>query len=321
MKASDYSFKIILVGPPGVGKTSLVNKYVERKFQGDYLPTTGANVMATQVPVNVASEEHIVTVMVWDIAAQDAFKPMRPSFYNGAKGVFLVGDLTRKESLEDLVNWNQELIKYLPPIPKILLANKCDLKYTITMQYLKNLGKKLSTSEVFMTSALDGQNVKPAFQHLASKILEQQLEKRETSRSKKEARLKIAVQHLYVLSHAGLVIFEQDFYRTEDTGTPTDGDLLGGALVAISELLKDIAKNKSALKVVRQEGFSILVEEGQEILVALIALEESKPLRERVLTFLKALETSLGPRLHVYIEKGQVFPPQQVRALVEKYFG
>ncbi len=304
-----------------MGKTSLVKKFVERKFQEDYLPTTGANVMATQTTVNVASEEYTINLMVWDLAAQDAFKPMRPAFYHGAKGALLVADLTNKKSLEDLVNWDQELAKFAPAIPKLLLANKCDLKHAVTMKYLESLGKKIQASAVLKTSALDGKNVKPAFQNLAGKILEQQLEKKQSARTKKDARVKSAVQYLYVLSRAGLVIFEHDFGRAEENGSPTDGDLIGGALVAISELLKEIAKNNSALKVVRQEGFSILVEEGCEILVALVALEESKPLQEKVRAFISDLETDLDPKLHIYIEKGQVIPSHQVEYLVAKYFG
>ena len=168
-----YSFKIVLVGPFAVGKTTLVRKYVEGKFDQDYLPTIGANVMIKQVTLTAGDRDVDVTLSIWDIAGQDTFKMMRPTFYAGASGAFLVSDLSRLQSFEEVLEWHKELREFLPEsAPYIFLANKCDLEYTVDEAFIQETGSQVEALQVFKTSALDGTNVQEAFRLLAEKMME-----------------------------------------------------------------------------------------------------------------------------------------------------
>ncbi len=105
---------MVLVGPWGVGKTSLARKFGERKFEQDYLPTIGASVMIKEVTFAVRGQSINAQLSIWDIAAEGAFKAMRSTFYGGAKGAFTVADLSRPQSFEEVPGWAGELRAHLP---------------------------------------------------------------------------------------------------------------------------------------------------------------------------------------------------------------
>lgn len=97
-----------------------------------------------------------------------------------------------------------------------------------------------------------------------------------------------------------------------------DETLLSGALVAISALLKEISSKKSPLKVVRQEGFSILIEEGEKVLVAFISTQELKIIRKKILDFLGDFEILFEDLLNLKIADINAFLP--TKTIVRKYF-
>ncbi len=166
-----YNFKVVLAGPWGVGKTSLVRKFVEKKFEQDYLPTIGASVMIKEVTLTVRGQDLNAHLSIWDIAAEDAFKVMRATFYGGARGALVVADLSRPQSFAAVPGWAVELRGHLPQIPIVFLANKCDLKYTIDEGYIEEIGKQVGALKTFKTSALSGANVQEAFHFLAENMI------------------------------------------------------------------------------------------------------------------------------------------------------
>ncbi len=170
-KPNNYRFKVLLTGPWGVGKTSLVRKYVEKKFTEDYLPTIGASVMIKELDIKVHGADSHVSLMIWDIAAQETFKIMRSTFYSGASGVFLVADLSRLQSFEQVQEWGDELKKLLPDVPVVFLANKADLEYFLDDKYIQEIADKVGAAKVFKTSALNGANVQEAFRFLTDLML------------------------------------------------------------------------------------------------------------------------------------------------------
>jgi MFS family permease len=143
---------------------------------------------------------------------------------------------------------------------------------------------------------------------------------KETLPSKQELEWKSSIQYLYVLAHSGLLLYEQDLRKLPDTGGKLkDGNLLAGALIAISMLLKETAENKNPLKVVRQEGFSILIEESNHVLVAIVAVDDLKAIRNKMQAFLIEFEEFFGELM----EKGagcdtNMFLP--TKALVNRIF-
>ncbi|MHA1991930.1 MAG: Rab family GTPase [Candidatus Hodarchaeales archaeon] len=127
-----WNIKTLLIGDGGVGKTSLVDQFVSASFDVDYKITIGVNVMNKIVKL---TETENVNLVINDVAGQPRFEVMRQTFYLGAQAVLAVYDLTRKQSLDNLVNvWLPELKSSnpskpsLPPMQVLVIGNKSDLE-------------------------------------------------------------------------------------------------------------------------------------------------------------------------------------------------
>ena len=153
--------KIIIVGEPAVGKTSLVKKFVSGQFIKDYLSSIGTNIYTKKVKLE---NEITVNLQLWDIAGQERWINMRRSYYSGARGVLIVGDLTRRNTFEQIEKfWVQDIKGFLSMVPLVLLANKTDLSNKLEEQEIISLGKRIKAEEVLFTSAKTGDNVELAF--------------------------------------------------------------------------------------------------------------------------------------------------------------
>src|SRR5258708_29384662 len=116
--------KIWLVGLFGVGKTSLVRRYVQRMFEDKYLTTIGVKI--DKKDVNVDGQE--VTLAIWDIAGEDDLAQARISHLRGASGYLLVADGTRRVSLDKAMELKQRIEELLGTLPFLLVINKADLR-------------------------------------------------------------------------------------------------------------------------------------------------------------------------------------------------
>lgn len=153
--------KIIIIGEPAVGKTSLVKKFVSGQFIKDYLSSIGTNIYTKIVKLE---NETTVNLQLWDIAGQERWINMRRSYYSGARGVLIVGDLTRRNTFEQIEKfWVQDIKGFLSMVPLVLLANKTDLSNKLEEQEIISLGKRIKAEEVLFTSAKTGDNVELAF--------------------------------------------------------------------------------------------------------------------------------------------------------------
>jgi len=119
-----FVFKILLVGDYGVGKTTSIHRFVENKFRANYIPTLGVQISKKAFEIN----EHSIELMIWDLAGQDRYLMVRQRFYDGAQGILMLYDITRKSSLDNINRWHKEVIKNTGPIPIILIGNKIDLE-------------------------------------------------------------------------------------------------------------------------------------------------------------------------------------------------
>ena len=160
VRLAEYIRKIVMLGNPGVGKTSLVRKFVHDMFDDKYLSTLGAK--PTKKLIKVGDDN--LTMMIWDLAGQNF--NLHPAYYGGAKGALLVCDLTRKDTAEALVNWYSALIERAGDIPIVVLANKSDLDGELDIERLEEMG-----FNSMKTSAKTGENVELAFQELAEMML------------------------------------------------------------------------------------------------------------------------------------------------------
>ncbi|MBD3228928.1 MAG: GTP-binding protein [Candidatus Lokiarchaeota archaeon] len=168
---SFYKFKILIVGDAGVGKTSIVLRYTNRAFRRSYIPTLGVNITEKTVQL----ENEAARFVIWDIAGHSKYQMMRNHYYEGANGVFLVFDLTRRDSFDNLSDWYQDVKKFLGKNVKgFILANKNDLKKQIKINNsdLKQLKNKLGL-DVLKTSALTGENIDQAFEEIAKSLVKE----------------------------------------------------------------------------------------------------------------------------------------------------
>lgn len=176
---TEMIFKIIVIGDPAVGKTSLLTNFCGEKFGYEYIPTVGVNI--TKEPVTIKDDmgkDITVNLMVWDIAGQPQFYMLHRPYFNGADGMMLVYDITRSSSFSNINNWFSTSIKYgLSGIPRVLIGNKIDLKddRKIILPMAEHLSEKID-APFFETSALTGEKVSMIFQKIAELTLRSKLE-------------------------------------------------------------------------------------------------------------------------------------------------
>jgi small GTP-binding protein len=169
--------KITLLGNPAVGKTSLIQRFVYDVFDDKYLATFGAKITKKSLILlkdkfPALENNTKLSLQVWDIAGQKAFSGVHPSYYKGSEGALVVCDITRKDTLDTLGNWIDDIRKVEPSIPVIILVNKCDLvdQYAFEDPDVEALAEKYQTLFYF-TSARSGENVEDAFWTLAKSIM------------------------------------------------------------------------------------------------------------------------------------------------------
>ena len=168
-----YRIKVIIIGEAGVGKTSLVKRFVSGHFTRDYRASIGANLFIKEINLNSNNK---VSIQIWDIAGQERWKKMRHLYYRGAHGALIVGDLTRKNTFEQLKEfWNPDLKKFCGDIPKILVVNKVDLEPIVSTSDIEKLAQDINVKAIISTSAKNGQNVEEAFHQIAEAIVTSKL--------------------------------------------------------------------------------------------------------------------------------------------------
>ncbi|XP_038058521.1 ras-related protein Rab-22A-like [Patiria miniata] len=161
--------KVVVLGKEGVGKTSLVVRYVGKIFSKNVSPTVGASFFTFKMTV----DNHRVKLMVWDTAGQERFRSMAPMYYRKANAAFLVYDITQYSTFENMKTWVDEL-KTATDTPMVLcvLGNKCDLKDQRKVQSDEALMYAASIGALFFeTSALTNEGVQEAFLRLSLALI------------------------------------------------------------------------------------------------------------------------------------------------------
>ena len=170
--SSKYFYKVCIVGDSEVGKTTLVNRYLKRRFVAEAQRTIGSNFFVKYV--KIPNAKHLLTLQIWDLAGQPRFKWVRYAFYKGATGIVYAFDLTRKDTLDNIINWKEEVESKIGVVPNIFIGNKLDLINSensfINKKEINHFKELLSTSAYLETSAKHGTNVKDVFDELALKM-------------------------------------------------------------------------------------------------------------------------------------------------------
>lgn len=159
---NSYKFKIIVLGETAVGKTSLINNFTGKQFETDYKPTIGINIIKKEYELPSGA----VSLLLWDLAGQHAFKAIENNFYVESDGAVLVFDLINLKSFHKIISWYKRFYNYnnIENIPCILVGNKTDLteQRKVRVKMAQELASSLSLP-YFETSAKTGEQVKNAF--------------------------------------------------------------------------------------------------------------------------------------------------------------
>jgi small GTP-binding protein len=161
-----FSYKIVLVGNFGVGKTSLIRRFVENSFSEEYLSTIGVSISKKTIGN--------ATIMIWDIEGDTEFKPIFKQYLLGAKGFIVVADLLREESIEKLDKHIVLCHEVVKEAPICIALNKSDMPHTLSEDKLQTI-KTISPHiiEVLKTSAKSGDAVEELFLKLNETICKQ----------------------------------------------------------------------------------------------------------------------------------------------------
>ena len=160
--------KVVLVGDSGVGKTNIMSKYLKNEFHEDSKATVGVEFGAKQFTV----EGHVIKAQIWDTAGQERYKAITSAYYKGAKGAFIVYDITRKNTFDSVSRWVSDLTATADKkISIILIGNKSDLEDQ--RQVTKEMGEEKANQlqvAFLETSAMSGENLEKGFQMMINEI-------------------------------------------------------------------------------------------------------------------------------------------------------
>lgn len=160
------SKKIVLLGHFGVGKSSLIRRFVENTFTEDYKVTIGVHILKKSV--EIPEEGKDVSLIIWDLEGNDDISATRLSYLLGTNGFIYVFDVTRPSTYENL-EADLEFIKDKHKnIPVKVVGNKNDL---VTKEFLKQNNGKFGRLTNYYTSAKTGNNVEDLFNTLALELI------------------------------------------------------------------------------------------------------------------------------------------------------
>lgn len=157
-----------MLGEFGVGKTSLVRRFVHSIYSDRYMTTVGVKIDTKEVEMEQGEN---IKLIIWDIAGSDDIAELEKRYIKGAAGYLLVADGTRPDTLDIALRLDKEVQELTGGCPRILLINKEDLQseWCISADQLMQLHK--DGIEVCTTSALSGSEVEESFKRLASQLV------------------------------------------------------------------------------------------------------------------------------------------------------
>ena len=170
MSEEEYELmvKVILIGDSAVGKTNIMNKYLKGQFIENSRATVGVEFGSKLFNVS----GHNIKAQIWDTAGQEKYKAITSAYYKGSKGAFIVYDITRRDTFDNVDKWINDLKSIGDPKVNIMLiGNKSDLEDH--REVLKEQGEEKAKSfgcAFLETSALNGDNIEKGFELMISEI-------------------------------------------------------------------------------------------------------------------------------------------------------
>lgn len=170
----DFMFKLLVVGESGVGKTCMLLRFADNSFEENFLSTIGVDFKVKQIVV----DNKKVKLQIWDSAGQERFRNITASYYRNCSAIIIVYDITSKDSFNKVSDWVEEVRRYVPSAPLLLVGNKCDLEENrqVPKEDGEELAKRLGL--IFLeTSAKTSYNIEEAFQEMARELIKDAVNK------------------------------------------------------------------------------------------------------------------------------------------------
>ena len=161
--------KVVTAGEGGVGKTTLLYRYIEGRFLADTRMTIGVEFFLKELNI----EGNKILLQVWDFGGQEHFRPLLKNYAKGARGALILFDLTRPSSLEQIGQWVDICRQENPDNPIIFLGTKLDLKDQITIDddFALKFKENYGFFNYLKISSKTGENVQLAFELLAKELI------------------------------------------------------------------------------------------------------------------------------------------------------
>lgn len=169
-KAFDKTMKLLLVGDSGVGKSCLLLRFVDDKFNPSFITTIGIDFKIKTIELNGQR----IKLQVWDTAGQERFRTITTAYYRGAMGIIIVYDACDENSFESVKKWYQTVNQHAKDDAQLfLVGNKCDDEESrqVSSKQGELLAQELGVP-FLESSAKSGYNVSEVFYKLAGLILE-----------------------------------------------------------------------------------------------------------------------------------------------------
>jgi len=167
--------KICLVGDGGVGKTSLIRRYVFDQFSDEYIVTLGTKVTKKDMKIIHPTKGEIdVRLLIWDIIGQQGFHQLlKDAYFAGTQGIIGTCDITRRNTFSGLETWVDTSQGITGEIPMVFVGNKCDLEDSREVEFeaIKAYAQRFENCEAFLSSAKMGTNVEKAFKTIGEMII------------------------------------------------------------------------------------------------------------------------------------------------------
>jgi GTP-binding nuclear protein Ran len=163
-------FKVVLVGDGGVGKTALVQHYLDTDFLSSYISTMGVEVRCLRFYTTVGE----VILNIWDTAGQEKFGANRDGYYIGADAALIMFDVTAKCTYRSVPKWYSDLRMVGPDIPIVLTGNKIDCKSRVVTPNAINFHRKVNL-QYYDISVKSNYNTDKLFLYLIRRLLRDDL--------------------------------------------------------------------------------------------------------------------------------------------------
>lgn len=174
-KDYDHLFKLLIIGDSGVGKSSLLVRFADNTFSGNYITTIGVDFKIRTIDVNGER----VKLQIWDTAGQERFRTITATYYRGTHGVIVVYDVTSGESFANVKRWLHEIDQNCDVVNRILVGNKNDDpdRKVVLSEDARRFAHQMGI-QLFETSARENINVEETFRAITELVIKSRKEQK-----------------------------------------------------------------------------------------------------------------------------------------------